>query len=157
MPSGVAVAPAVRKALRRASAKEVNPANSRFSDWRCLTFERDLFDVGSSIPIEAIRGKFWESDSEEGCGDPGTAGILATPSQPTCVPAVPISAAPAGQGLMDIGSSLISRPDERGKSASSSTPCPSPRPASPRRTPASVTVTSRTEPVKTSRPPWRNI
>jgi hypothetical protein len=107
MPSGVVVAPAVRKALRRASAKEVKPAISGFSDWRCLTFERDLFDVGSSIPIEALRGKFWESDSEESCGDLGSAGILATPSQPTCVPAV-----------------------------SSSTPCPSRSPASPRRTPA---------------------
>jgi hypothetical protein len=157
MPSGVAVAPAVRKALRRASAKEVKPANSSFSDWRCLTFERDLFDVGSSIPIEVVRGKFWESDSEEGCGDLGTADIFATPSRAPCAPSVPISATPAGQGLMAIGSSLISRPDERGKSDSSSTPCPSRRPASPRRSLASATAKARTEPVKPARPPWRNI
>jgi hypothetical protein len=71
MPSGVVVAPAVRKALWRASAKEVKPANSNFSNWRDLTFARDLIDAGSSIPIEAVRGKFWESDSEGDCDDLG--------------------------------------------------------------------------------------
>jgi hypothetical protein len=95
MPSGVVVTPAVRAALRRASAMEVKPANSRFSDWRDLTFARDLIDVGSSIPIEAIRGQFGESDSEGDCDDLGNADILTTPSRSPCSPAVHISTTPA--------------------------------------------------------------
>jgi hypothetical protein len=92
-----------------------------------------------------------------GCGDLGTADILATPSRAPCAPAVPISAAPAGQGLLAGGSSLLSRSDEREKSDSSWTPYPSRRPASPRRSPASATAKARTAPVKPAQPPWRNI
>jgi hypothetical protein len=156
------VAPAVRNALRRASAKEVKPANSSFSDWRDLTFARDLIDVGSSIPIEAVRGKFWESDSEGDCDDLGNADILATPSRSPCSPAVPISTSPAGGGSLANVSSFSSRPEERGELSASTTTCPSRQkgirsPVSPRRSHASATKTTRTAPVRPARPPWRNI
>jgi hypothetical protein len=162
MPSGVVVAPAVRKALWRASAKEVKPANSNFSNWRDLTFARDLIDAGSSIPIEAVRGKFWESDSEGDCDDLGNADILAMPSRSPCSPAVPISSTPAGGGSLAYAPSFDSRSEERGKLSASTTTCPSRQkgirsPVSPRRSHAPTTTTFWTAPVRPARPPWRNI